>query len=177
MKNKGFLFKILGLLFAAATVVFACLIKFCFKASAEGGSLKGSTTWSIFGDATKADKTQIAQFAGIEYDSTTRTFAVFLIVVLTILVIALIALTLYGKFSSNPFESCSGTCNIISVVIALLGFALLGTVLSYVDTNTKTILEITSGVAVANVTMLVLMVVCSVMTSVMYIVGAVNSKK
>ena len=177
MKDKGFLFKILALISAVASVVFACLIKFCFRAAAGGEKIEGSTNWSIFSDATKADKTQIAQFGGIGYDPAIRTFAVFLIVVIAIIVIILIALSLYGKFSKNPFEACSGSCNILSVVVSLLGIGLLITILSYVNANTATVVGVTAGVAVANVVMLVLSISFSVLTSVLYIIGAVNTKK
>ena len=177
MKGKGFLFKILALISAVASVVFACLIKFCFRATAGGEKVEGLTNWSIFSDAAKTDKTQIAQFGGIGYDSALRTFAVFLIVIIAIIVTILIALTLYGKFSKNPFEACSGSCNILSVVVSLLGIGLFITILSYVNTNTATVAGMTAGVAVANVVMLVLSISFSVLTSVFYIVGAANTKK
>ena len=176
MKNKGFLFKILALISAIASVVFACLIRFNVRAGVNGENVDLGESWSIFGDATRLDKVNLAQVGGIEYDPAIRTFAVFLIVVLSIVTIILIVLSLYGKFSKNPFEACSGTCNILSVVVSLLGVALLATVLSYVGANTNAGKVIEAGIVVSNVVMLVLMTVFAVLASVLYITGAVNTK-
>lgn len=177
MKNKGFLFKILALVSAIASVVFVCLIKFNVMASAGDSSSDLGAAWSIFGDATRADKVKLAQFGGIEYNSAIRTFAVFLMIVLAVVVLLLIIFTLYGKFAKQPFEACSGTCNILSVVVSILGIALLITILSYTGANTNVVANIKSGVVVSNVVMLVLHSVFAVLTSVLYIAGAVNTKK
>ena len=128
MKNKGFLFKLLALVSAVASVVFACLLKINVKISAGGESAKLGNAWSVFGDAERAEKVELAQLGSIDYDETLRTFAVFLIVVLAIIVILLTVFTLYGKFASEPFEACSGTCNILSVVVSLIGVVFLITV-------------------------------------------------
>ncbi len=177
MKNKGFLFKILALVSAVASVVFACLLRFNVRISAGGESSNIGNSWSIFGDATRAEKVELAQLGSIEYDETIRTFAVFLLVVMIAIMAVLIVLTLYGKFSKNPFEACSGTCNILSVVLSLLGVGLLISVLSYTGANSSIFGALKTGVAVSNVVMLVFHTIFAVLTSVLYITGAVNTKK
>ena len=176
MKNKGFLFKLLALVSAVASVVFACLLKFNVQISAGGESAKLGNAWSVFGDAERAEKVELAQLGSIDYDETLRTFAVFLIVVLAIIVILLAVFTIYGKFASEPFEACSGTCNILSVVVSLIGVAFLITVLSYIGANTTVVGGIKAGIA-ANVVFLVFQTLFAVLTSVLYIAGAVNTKK
>ena len=65
MKNKGFLFKILALVSAVASVVFACLLRFNVRISVGGESSNIGNSWSIFGDATRAEKVELAKLGSV----------------------------------------------------------------------------------------------------------------